>query len=120
MISVIEGLPDKVIGIKATGVVTHEDYLNRVIPLVEGTLAAHKEFQILYEIGDDCEAFEVLALWDDTKIGLRHYGEVQRIAVVTDNPWVRGASVLFGKLMKAQVDVFPSYCLEEAKTWVSA
>lgn len=120
MISVIEGLPDNVIGIKATGIVTHEDYLNTVIPQVERTLAAHKEFRILYEIGDDCEAFEVLALWDDTKIGLRHYGEVQRIAVVTDNPWVRGASVLFGKLMKAQVDVFPSYCLDEAKTWVSA
>ena len=120
MISVIEGLPDNVIGIKATGVVTHEDYLNRVIPQVERTLAAHREFRILYEIGDDCEAFEVLALWDDTKIGLRHYGEVQRIAIITDNPWVRGAAVMFGKLMKAEVDVFPSHRLEEAKTWVCA
>ena len=98
MISVIEGLPDNVIGIRATGVVTHEDYLDRVIPLVERTLAAHREFRILYEICDDCEGFEVLALWDDTKIGLRHYGEVQRIAVVTDNPWVRGATAMLGSL----------------------
>lgn len=119
MIERIEGLGDDVVGFVAKGKVTGADYEQVLIPAIEATLREHDKLSLLYVLGDEFDGYDTAAIWDDTKIGMRHLSAWQRIAVVTDHDayahMVRG----FGFLLPAQVRVFPTAELDDAKDWVS-
>ncbi len=58
------------------------------------------------------------AIWADTKLGLRHWGDFGRMAVVTDTKWIVNAVRLFAPLFHHPVRVFPNEHLEDAKRWI--
>lgn len=119
MIEIISGLPDHVIGITAKGKVTGSDYESVIIPLVEEKLHKHSKINLLYHIGNEFTGMEAEAMWEDTKVGIRHLTEWKKIAVVSDINWIRWAIKIFGVAMPGQVKVFPNDQLAEAREWVS-
>ena len=68
MFKFIEGLPQDVMAIEATGKVTHEDYKSILIPKAEAMMSKGP-IKMLYVIGKEFTGFEAGALWDD--IGAR-------------------------------------------------
>ena len=120
MIKLIPGLPDNVLGFEASGSVTAEDYESVLIPAVEKKLTEQKKIRLLYYLGSDFSDFEFGAMWDDAKIGLQHLTAWERIAVVTDIDWIRGAVKIFGFAMPGKVCVFENNDLEKAKEWLIA
>ena len=46
------------------------------------------EFGHSIKLGPDFLGFTAAAMWDDAKIGLAHWNAWERVAVVTDVPWV--------------------------------
>ena len=60
MFRLIEDLPPHVLGVEASGQVTHEDYQNLLIPKVE-ELLARGPVDMLYAIGDDFTGFDLEA-----------------------------------------------------------
>ncbi len=50
MISLIEGLPDDIVGIVATGKVTKKDCDRVFIPAVQKTLSRHDKIRLYYEL----------------------------------------------------------------------
>lgn len=119
MLQRIEGLPDTVLGITATGTVTAHDYETVLIPAVEALLARHRRIRFLYHFDAAFSGFEFGAIWDDAKIGMRHLSGWERIAVVSDMEWLRTSVRLFGLALPAEVRVFSLDALDEAKRWVS-
>jgi hypothetical protein len=69
MFKFIEGLPQDVLAIEASGKVTHDDYRNTLIPKAEAMMA-EGPIKMLYVIGKDFAGFELEALWDDGAFGL--------------------------------------------------
>jgi hypothetical protein len=120
MIKKVTDLPDNVIGFSASGLVTAQDYETVIIPTVEAKLSDSKKIRLLYHLGSEFAGFEMGALWDDAKIGLQHLTEWERIAVVTDNDWLRSAIKVLGFIIPGQVRVFTNDQLAEAKAWLSA
>jgi hypothetical protein len=88
MFKFIEGLPQDVMAIEATGKVTHADYRDALIPKAEAMMGKGP-IRMLYVIGPEFTGFEVEALWDDSKFGLRHWHDFSHVAVVTDLTWIR-------------------------------
>ncbi len=68
-------------------------------------------------LGEEFDGFTADAAWEDTKIGLHHGSDFERIALVTDHPVYRDAVKVFGRAMKAEVKVFDTAELEAAKGW---
>jgi len=119
MINKIANLPDNVLGFTAKGTVTANDYETVVIPAVEALFSKHRKVRFLYHLGQDFSGFEATAVWDDTKLGLKHLTGWERMAVVSDVEWIRGAIRVFGLAIPGHVRVFHNSELTEAIRWIS-
>jgi hypothetical protein len=118
MIETIPGLPDDVLGFSAKGTVTADDYESVIIPAVEAQFARKKKVRFLYLLGKDFSRFEVAAMWDDAKLGLKHLAGWEKMAVVSDVAWIRAALEAFGLALPGRVRVFHERELAEAKRWI--
>ena len=86
MIEKIPNLPDNVLGFTAKGTVTARDYDSVIIPAVEALFTQHRKIRLLYHLGQDFSGFETAAVWDDTKLGLKHLTGWEKMAVVSNSP----------------------------------
>jgi SpoIIAA-like len=118
VLKLIEDLPPTVLGIEASGKITHEDYLNVLIPNAEAMMAKGP-IKMLYVIGDDFTGFELGALWDDGAFGLKHWHDFSCIAVVADHAWLRGAVSMFKPFFPHEVQLFRLSDLAAAKAWLT-
>lgn len=119
MIEKIPDLPDNVLGFTAKGTVTAKDYESIIIPAVEELFSRQEKVRFLYHLGEDVAGFEAAAMWDDTKLGLKHLRGWERMAIVSDIEWVRAAIKIFGLVIPGHVRVFRNDELAEAKRWIS-
>lgn len=119
MLKLIEDMPEGVVGVEAHGKVTAEDYENVLVPAVD---AARKEgkVRLLYVFGDDFPDYTAGAAWEDAKLGLGHLRSWERIAVVSDEDWLRRAIGGLGWLMPGEIRVFETDDLDEARQWVAS
>ncbi len=119
MIEKISDLPDNVLGFTAKGTVTANDYESVIIPAVEGLFSRQGKVRFLYHLGEDLTGFDAAAMWDDTKLGLKHLSGWERMAIVSDIEWVRAAIKIFGFIIPGHFRVFHNNELAEAKQWIS-
>jgi len=119
MIEVMIDLPDRVLGLKAHGEVTADDYRSTVVPAIEEKLVRFRKVRLLYVIGDDFERYTGGAAWEDAKVGMKHLTSFERIAVVTDVDWAQSMVKAFGFAFPGEVRVFDDDDLEKARHWIS-
>lgn len=119
MIESVPGLPDGVIGMRASGEVTDDDYEQVLIPAVEAALADHDKIRLLYVLGPDLEHVEAGAAWEDAKVGLHHLFSFERMAVVTDVTWIARSIRWMGFAIPAKVEVFADAELDQARAWIT-
>lgn len=120
MIEVIPELPPGTLGFRAHGQVTTDDYEQVLIPDVEAGFALNRKLRLLYVTADDFLGFDPGAMWDDAKLGARHFSGWDRVALVTDVPWLRMAAATMGFMVPGQFRLFPAGELAAAKRWISA
>ena len=119
MIELITDLPDRVLGLKASGEVTADDYKSVLVPAIEEKLSAQKKVRLLYVIGDEFEGYSGGAAWEDAKVGMKHLTSFERVAVVTDVDWIENMIKAFGFALPGEVRVFDDDDLEDARQWIS-
>lgn len=120
MIRIMSELPPGVLGFEARGKVTAHDYETILMPEIDRAVAEGEELRLLYYFGPEFERFSVGAVIEDTRLGFEHIRQWERIAVVSDEDWIRGSVGLFGTLMRSTIRAFPNAQLAEAQAWVSA
>ena len=120
MIELLPGLPDDTVGVRASGVVSGEDYEGVFVPAVERAMAAHDRVNVLYVLGPGFESFSAGALWDDARFGGSHLTGWGRIALVGDADWARHAVSVGRLFMPGHLRHFPLGQLDAAREWVVA
>ncbi len=118
MIEQIKGMPTGTLGFRASGKVTAEDYESVLVPDVEAVFALNHKLRLLYQLGPDFDGFELGAMWDDAKLGLRHLSGWDRVAVVTDVGWVRAMVSAAGFMAPAMVELFHDSEFDAAMAWI--
>ena len=58
-------------------------------------------------------------MWDDAKLGMRHLSGWDRVALVTDVPWLRMTATAMGFAVPAEFRLFGNAQLAEARSWIS-
>ena len=74
MITLIEGLPDHVIGIEISDKLRTEDYTDKLVPLVNDRLAKHDKLDLLCRFKGEWPGMEAGAAWQDMRLGLGKIG----------------------------------------------
>ena len=118
----IEILPESggdLLAVMAHGEITHEDYIEVLIPRLEKIIDEHGKARLLYAFAPDFTGFSLGAMWDDGAFGLSHLSSFDKVAVVTGVGWIRGAVTMFGPLMSGRVRLFGAGDLDGARSWIS-
>ena len=119
MLKIMNDLPANVLGVSAEGKITGTDYETVLIPALEEKLKANKKIRMLYQLGSDFSGFEMSAMLDDAKVGLKHISAWDRIALVSDHETINSFAKFFGHLMTCELRIFKNDELETAKSWIT-
>lgn len=119
MFEPIDGLPEGVVGLRAVGRVTGNDYKVTLVPSIERATAGGGKVRLLLELGDRYEGYDPSAMAADAGLGIDHLRSFERIAVVTDIEWLRGAIHVFGPLIPGEVRLFATTDEADARAWIS-
>lgn len=117
MIQPLDGLPEGVIGLRASDEVTVDDYRDVMVPVLEEALA-RGGVRLLYVL-DEHATFSPGALFADAKFGVGHLKGWERLAVVSDADWLENMIKAFGWMMPGDVKVFDDDEIDDAKAWLS-
>ena len=118
MLKIMNGLPDNVLGVTAEGKITGTDYETVLIPAVENKLKAFKKISMLYQLRDHFTGFDLNAMLDDAKIGMKHLSAWEKIALVSDHELINTFAKFFGYMFSCELRIFKNYELDDAKTWI--
>ena len=118
MIEQITDLPAGVVGFTAHGEVTAGDYERVIVPDLEGVFSLHEKVRLLYHFAEDFTGFETRAMWDDAKLGLRHFSGFERVAVVSDVGWLTRAMPAISAVMPGTFRAYPNAQMAEARAWL--
>ena len=120
MIELVQGLPKNVLGAVAKGQVTATDYEDVLIPAIRDATKTQSRIRFYYEFGPSFTGMDPETMWEDFEVGSPHWSQWDRIAVVTDIPWLNHAVNAFSVLMPCPARVFAMDERDEARSWITA
>jgi SpoIIAA-like len=122
MVNAVADLPSGVLGFRASGRVTVNE-LDQVTQAVNAALGRHEPLNFYIELADDFEGLDRDAArqgrHDALAVGLRHRKSWQRLALVTDQDWVRNYLNAFGSIVPGELRVFEPSRRGEARSWLT-
>lgn len=89
MLRRITDMPAGTIGFEAVGEVEDDDWEETVEPVLRQEIAAGRNVRLLYLIGTAAREVEGDAMSADTGFRVRHATSYERVAVVSDEDWIR-------------------------------
>ena len=113
----INGLADGVIGMRAIGTFTVDDYVESIEPEVDRLEAADIELRLLLHLGPQFDGFGA-GEWSDLTKELRHT-PFHKGAVVTDDGHIRTGVAVLRWALHGDVRSFPNDEFDRAAAWVA-
>ena len=115
----IDDMPPGTIGFEAIGEVEDDDWEREVEPLLRSEMADGQKIRLLYLLGPEAREVEGDAMSADTGFRARFATSFERVAVVSDESWMRPAMRALSFLLPGKAKAFPVAELEAAKAWVA-
>ncbi len=119
MLTQIHDLPSKVVGVKATGVVSKEDYEKVLLPAMEDLYKRTGSVSLLLQLETEVHNYTTGAWLEDAKLGLRYFAKWHKVAIVSRSKHIRSFTNTLGLLVPGTYKGFLLTDLVEAKRWVS-
>ena len=120
MLRQIRDMPAGTFGFEAVGEVEDDDWEHAVEPVLRREIADGRKVRLLYVLGPAAREVEGDAMKADTGFRARHASSFERVAVVSDEDWMRPALRALSFLMPGRAKGFRVRDLAEAKTWLAA
>ena len=106
----------RILLLKVSGKLAKEDY-ERFVPDVDRLIEQHGMIRMLFEM-HDFHGWSAGALWEDTKFALRHFGDIERLAVIGEKKWQKGMATFCKPFTKAEIRYFEHSQADEARSWL--
>jgi hypothetical protein len=119
MLKQISDMPPGTIGFEAHGDVEDDDFEETVAPVLRREIADGRKVRLLYLLGPRLRDYEGDAVREEMKFAARHATAYERVAIVSDESWLRPALRLLSVLVPGQLRGFPVAQLQSAKAWVA-
>lgn len=118
MLRRISDMPAGTIGFEAIGEVEDDDWEESVEPVLRQEIAAGRKVRMLYQLGADARDVEGEAVAADAGFRARHATSFDRVAVVSDEDWLRPAVRALSFMLPGSAKAFHVRDLEAAKAWL--
>jgi hypothetical protein len=102
----LKDVPEGIVGIKAIGKLTRDDYDTVLVPLLNDLQREGRRPRFLYELGPEFDSFAATAAWEDAKLGLRSLRAFAGCAIVSDREWIRESTRLVSFFLPCPVRAF--------------
>ena len=112
-------MPVGTVGFEAVGDVEDDDWEETVEPVLRREIAEGRKVRLLYLLGTGTHEVEGDAMTADTGFRARHATAFDRVAVVTDEDWMRPALRGLSFLLPGKARGFRVGDLESAKAWLA-
>jgi hypothetical protein len=120
MIEVMSESQGNAIGLKFSGKITTQEYEETLIPRLEAIFKEHGKARLMYVVEDDFQGAEAGAMWDDTKLGVKHRNDFEKLALVGGPKWMEWLTKLCAKFISGETKTFPLEQLKDAWVWLKA
>lgn len=119
MLQRMRDMPAGTIGFEAIGDVEDDDWEETVEPVLRHEMADGRKIRLLYLLGADARDVEGDAVTADTGFRARHATSFERVAVVSDEDWMRPAVRALSALLPGKAKAFRVHDLAAAKAWLA-
>ncbi len=119
MITVVDDLPEGVLGFDVTGKLAAEDYTDVLLPALDEVTSRGGEVRAVLVLGPGFDGVEPSAVWQDLKLGIKDWASWERIALVTDHGWLRDGLRMFAWAMPGEVKTFGTDERDHAAAWAA-
>ena len=120
MLRQMTDMPVGTIGFEAVGEVEDDDWEDTVEPVLRREIAEGRKLRLLYLMGPGTREVEGDAMKADTEFRARHAASFDRVAVVSDEDWMRPALRALSFLLPGKAKGFRVRDLDDAKAWLAA
>lgn len=107
----------QLLAVHVSGTLAKEDY-EYFVPEFERLVQQHGKLRLLFDM-TDFHGWEVAALWEDTKFAIKHFADIERIAMVGEKKWQQGMATFCKPFTKATIQYFDHGDDAEARKWLS-
>ena len=107
----------KLLEVRLTGKLAKEDY-NHFVPAVERLVKQHGKIRLLVEM-HDFHGWTAGALWEHIKFDVKHFGDIERLAIVGEPKWEKGMAAFCKPFTAATIRYFDHLKADEARAWVN-
>jgi len=109
--------PGNILEVQLSGKLTHDDY-REFVPATERLIEEHGKVRILM-VMHDFHGWEMAALWDDLKFDVRHFRDIERLAMVGETKWEKGMAAFCKPFTTAKIQYFDHAKTDEARAWIA-
>ncbi len=106
----------KILEVLVNGKLVHQDY-QQFVPEFERLVKQHGRIRVLFDMAD-FHGWKAGALWDDIKFDLKHFSDIERLAMVGDRKWEKGMSVFCKPFTTAEIRYFDRAQAADAHAWL--
>ena len=115
----IDNVPENVIAMRAVGKITDTDYKDVLVPAIEAQIQMVGKVRLVYVLGSAFDSFTAHAAMDDAMLGMHHWKDFKKVAVVTNCDWIQKAVRIFLPLFPARTKLFQENQLANAIDWAA-
>ncbi len=115
-VELVESPDGRTLEIQVTGKLTKEDY-EHFVPRTEA-LMQNGKVKILMSM-HDFHGWDMGALWEDIKFDVKHFGDIEKLALVGDRQWEKGMAMFCKPFTTAKVEYFDVSDIEKARGWLA-
>jgi hypothetical protein len=86
-------------------------------PEFERLLREHGKPRVLFDMSG-FHGWEAGALWEDVKFDMKHFADIERLAMVGDKKWEHGMAAFCKLFTTASIRYFDEADINEARKWL--
>lgn len=114
----LKHLPDeKYLEVLLTGKITEQDY-ELFVPELERLIGEHGQLRMLVELRN-FEGWTFSGLWEDLKFDIKHFNDIERLAIVGEKRWHEGMALFCKPFTTASIRYFESFEIGDAREWLT-
>jgi len=106
----------KILVVHLSGKLTKEDYA-QFVPEFERLIAQHGRLRLLFDM-TGLLGWDAGAAWEDIKVGVAHFGDIERLAMVGEKKWQHGMAIFCRPFTRATVRYFDHAAAAEGRKWL--
>jgi len=108
----------RLLEVQLNGKIEKEDY-EHFVPAVERLVKKYGKIRVLV-VMHEFHGWTAGALWEDIKFDLKHFSDIERLALVGETKWEKGMAAFCKPFTTAKIRYFDHDKSSDAHTWLES